>query len=79
MSGLDDMRDNYDGALDELAEMRRVLRDLVCGVTTKERAAWWLAANFRSDVASDWPLRRMAEASGTPPTGGTWGEWFDKR
>lgn len=72
------MRDNWDGACEEIEYARVVIRNLACGALTKEAAAWWLAANFRSSVADDWTLRNLAAEHGPPPKGGTWDAWFEK-
>lgn len=71
--------DDYDCLSEDLSAARAMIRNLATGLTTPERAAWWLAANYRDSVASDWPLRRLAEAGGPPPNGRSWDEWFNKQ
>lgn len=67
-----------DGVVEDLKSATAMIRNLATGITSPAAAAWWMAANYRTDVASDWPLRRLAESHGAPPKGATWNDWFNR-
>jgi hypothetical protein len=73
-----------EGLKSELESALRVLTLTVGDARPVEESAWWLCANHARFII-DHPLLisetrviSIARNAGTPPTGGTWEQWFDR-